>query len=67
MGYVAAFKKHAHDTPAAIVITETVVDILFIHTADDSASLLQLMFLLICGKKNKMYNSNRIVWSSWHI
>ena len=60
MGYVAAFKKQDYSTPAAIVITETVVDVLifpFVDTAEERSH-----FLLICGKP-----MNIIVWSSWHI
>ena len=38
LGYVAAFKKQDYSTPAAIVITETVVDVLifpFVDTAEE--------------------------------
>ena len=38
MGYVAVFKKQDYSTPAAIVITETVVDVLifpFVDTAEE--------------------------------
>ena len=35
MGYVAAFKKQDYSTPAAIVITETVVDVLFVDTGEE--------------------------------
>ena len=38
MGYVAVFKKQYYSTPAAIVITETVVDVLifpFVDTAEE--------------------------------
>ena len=34
MGYVAAFKKQDYSTPAAIVITETAVDVLIFPFVD---------------------------------
>ena len=64
MGYVAAFKKQEFPTPAAIVITETAVDVLifpFVDTGGDDRLLIAAHVSLDLWKADTKIEHNCLV------